>query len=126
MGVRDTKPGAYGDFATRFQLDSDYQAGNTQPAVGVDSGRTNSAVNLATQTAYLIVGKWEDTNADNTWDKGTMWVLSASNYDAIKAAGVTEAELNATYTVKVTDTASTGVDFQSTYYQTLAGYRTSK
>jgi len=43
---------------------------------------------------YLFIAKWSKVEQANSC---TLWMLNASDFDAIKAGGITEAELNANY-----------------------------
>jgi len=65
-------------------------------------GGTSSAGASAQNTTYLMVGKYVGGTGM------TLWVLSTANYDAIKSGGITEAELNATNTAKMSDNFATG------------------
>jgi len=91
-------------------------SGDTNVRVSVDgsSQGTGAFSILNDDTNYWFVSKFEDTNADNGIDQGSMWVLSASDYDAAKAAHggdatlITEADLDANNQIKVVDTSGAG------------------
>ena len=79
------------------------------PAVAVDSGfGSASGGGLANGNTYLIVTKFTKLGAGTSASPqtATMWILSSSNYDAIKAGGITEAELDANKVTKTTDSFS--------------------
>lgn len=61
------------------------------PTIGAaDGATTNGTGPLAVNTTYLVVADFQVS----TSTKGTMWILSPDQYDAIKAGGITLAELN--------------------------------
>lgn len=87
-------------FATQF--------GDNSPdnvAVGVTNGiGTSSDAVVFLDTTYLIVSKFTNINgATFSSNTATMWVLEASDWDAIKGAPFTEAVLDANNLAKVTD-----------------------
>lgn len=82
--------------------------GNGRGGVNVDTSRvsaTNSSPSLSDNTTYLIIGKFTGVNdAFGVARTGKFWALSESDYDAIKAGGITEAELNAQHRQTATET----------------------
>ena len=97
-------------------------------AVAVDSGfGSASGTKLANNNVYLIVVKYTKLGAGTSGSPqtATMWALSAANYDAIKAGGVTEAELDANRTMTASDsfTGSKSLNIGDTfkYYNRRSG-----
>lgn len=83
-------------------------AGSGRGGVGVDTGITSGAVgspSLSDTGTYLMIAKFTGINqAAGVARTGTWWALSTADYDAIKAGGVTEGELNATHRQMATET----------------------
>ncbi|GEM_PF-5225052 len=120
--------GSNEEFRTSFdgsaRLLANVSGGTNFSGVSINNSDANEAASAFTPpvgTTYLYIGKWEDTGGTSDLDTGTMWILSAANYDAIKAGGITEAELNATNSGTataigswggITDTASFDFDFR--------------
>lgn len=69
------------------------------------------------QTPVLVINKLENLGGAGT-QNGAMWILSEANFDAIKAGGVTESELDANNLVKITDDA-TGISLDGGDYLQL-------
>ena len=78
--------------------------------------QSDSAV-IALNTTYLVISKFENVNGAGTQD-ATFWVLDAADYDAIKAGGITEAELDSNNVTRVVD-STTGVTLGDTDFLTL-------
>lgn len=79
-------------------------------AVGGGNEASLGTAGIAIDTTYLVIAKYENVNAPNFSGldvTATLWALDASGYDAIKAGGITEAELtaNAVATATRTDVA---------------------
>ena len=75
---------------------------------------TQSGVDLPGGIAgvYLCVAKFENMGSSGT---ETLWTLSAANYDAIKAGGITEAELNANYSNRIIKTSMASASLNNNY-----------
>ena len=69
--------------------------------IGTGSGNSSTRSptgGIAGGTTYLFIGKFTGLNIpafNNAVNTATLWALSEANYDAIKADGITEAELDA-------------------------------
>lgn len=106
-------------------------AGSGRGGVNVDSSAVAAAVgssSLSDTGTYLLIAKFTGINeASGTARTGTWWALSAYDYDAIKAGGISEAELNAihrqTASETVLPTASQPLDFTTADYYDLLGAR---
>ncbi|MEM6391493.1 MAG: PEP-CTERM sorting domain-containing protein [Planctomycetota bacterium] len=72
-------------------------------AVGADNGvGTSSGAVIAQDTTYLAVSKFTNVNGPTfSSNTGTMWVLEASDWDAIKTGPLDEAALDANNLLKV-------------------------
>lgn len=74
-------------------------------AFGYDATTENLSLVYPPLASVLVINKLENLNGAGS-QTGTQWILSEANFDAIKAGGVTEAELNANNLGLITDTAS--------------------
>ena len=79
---------------------------NAKVAASYGSTKQTSATTLTTCTTYLFVSSYTNTGGTGG-GTATTWVLSASQYDAIKSGGITQSELDAQNTVKISATTST-------------------
>ncbi|MFV1968534.1 MAG: hypothetical protein ACC628_24185 [Pirellulaceae bacterium] len=70
-----------------------------------DNGWGEDAEETSVQdgSVYLMVAKFANLGTTDRSGSGLMWALSEANYDAIKADGITEAEIDANYTLKAVD-----------------------
>ena len=85
------------------------QGGDDNVRVGVGGGDTGAAFAVTGDTSvHLFVVRWTDETADGDYDRAEMWVMSAADYDAAKAGGVTAADLGAHHRAHVVDTTGTG------------------
>lgn len=73
--------------------------------VRYDSSGSGSAGDYQDGATYLIVAKFSDVGTAGA--ASSMWALSASAYNAIKADGITEAELGAALSTDTTTVART-------------------
>ncbi len=104
---------------------------NDRGGVSVNTSITAAAshTNLLTDSnVYMLIAKFTNVNAANTVARtGTWWALSVADYDAIKAGGITEAELNATHsqyaTATVMPTASQPLNFTTSDFYDFRGIR---
>jgi hypothetical protein len=55
------------------------------------------------QNVYLMIAKFANLGTTDGSGSGSMWALSEANYDAIKADGITETELDANHVLKAVD-----------------------
>lgn len=72
---------------------------------GYDATAEDLGSVYAPLSSVLVINKLENINGSGS-QTGTQWILSESNFDAIKAGGVTEAELNANNLGLITETVS--------------------
>jgi hypothetical protein len=97
---------AVGETATGGQNRLQSQAvtlfGNDNPdQIGTGAGNSTTSsptAGVAVGTTYLFIGKFTGLNIpafNNAINTATLWAISETNYDAIKADGITEAELDA-------------------------------
>ncbi|MEM6822991.1 MAG: PEP-CTERM sorting domain-containing protein [Verrucomicrobiota bacterium] len=86
--------------------------GPDEAAFGYDS-TTNSSASAVTGggTTYLVISKFENLGGAGA-QNGSLWLLDTTNYDAIKAGGITELELDSNNVVKLTD-STTGISLGS-------------
>jgi hypothetical protein len=84
-------------------------------SAAVDGQQTGGYNNANGSPTYLYVAQFTNVGGVGT---ETLWVLSAANYDAIKAGGITETELN-TNTATVSG-ASAAMTLDTTKYLQLA------
>ncbi len=94
--------------ATGYRVSPVTKGGNNNPddvAFGYDTTTTSQTKVSGQKTPYLFISKYTNVNGAGTQD-GTMWMLSAANWDAIKTGGITETELDANNVAKLTDTAT--------------------
>lgn len=101
-----------GYFLTEMYTAGNNASANFRHGIRVNSSGTNYGVRYegnpvtgganSANTTYLLIGKYSGGTST------TVWSLSAANYNAIKAGGITEAELNATNSGKFVDTIATG------------------
>ncbi|TAL00502.1 MAG: PEP-CTERM sorting domain-containing protein [Verrucomicrobia bacterium] len=104
-------------------------AGNGRGGVNVDTTSVSAPVgspSLSDAATYLIIGKFTGVNdAFGVARTGKFWALSEADYDAIKAGGITEAELNAqnrqTATETVSPTSSQPLNFTTADFFELRG-----
>jgi hypothetical protein len=105
--------------------------GSGRGGMGVDNSVVSGAVgspSLSDTGTYLLIAKFTGINeAFGVARTGTWWALSAADYDAIKAGGITEAELNAQHRQMATETVLPTVQ-QPLFFTTsdsyeLRGYR---
>lgn len=95
---------------TRFNSD-----GPDEASLGYGSSATSSASAVtAIGTTYLVISKFENVGGAGA-QNASLWLLDTSNYDAIKAGGITEVELDANNVTKITD-SSTGITLDSSDY----------
>lgn len=88
-----------------LKLRTQVKAANTQGIAfryGSSGGTaTNATQNVQTGETFLIVARYGDVG-QATGDPGTMWVLSESDYESVKLAGVSQAALDANNLVSLT------------------------
>ncbi|MCC6681032.1 MAG: hypothetical protein IT445_09040 [Phycisphaeraceae bacterium] len=65
------------------------------------NGATVADVSVQDGSAYLAIVKYADLGVVNSL--ASFWVLSAANYDSIKAGGIDESELDGAAVLKATD-----------------------
>lgn len=65
-------------------------------------GSTAATSSIQDGSVYLLIAKFADLD-QASGGAAQMWVLRASDYDGIKAGGITEAELNTAAYLKATD-----------------------
>jgi len=84
------------------QMESD---SNTKFGVH-NTNQDTAASPLATDTTYLFVSRYTNVNSGSTNAQGTLWVLTASQFDDLAAGGISDAEMDALtasdYTFKLT------------------------
>ena len=85
--------------------------------VGVDNGLTFGAEDFTDATTYLVISKFSGLNGASI--EGKWWSLRASEYDTIKAGGITEAELDATHYDDATETVALSYTFDPSKYVQL-------
>lgn len=84
--------------ASGAKLRSSPKLTGSSSSVGVDAaGGTPSGASLANGNTYLVIVKFTNLGAGSSGNPQTakMWALQPSHYDAIKAGGVTESEIDA-------------------------------
>ena len=84
---------------------------------GYDSDVTFQQSVYQNQSSVLVINKLENINGTGN-QNGTLWMLSEQNYDAIKAGGITEAELDANSIGRIEETVS-GVQLNAGDYLQL-------
>lgn len=82
--------------------------------VGVDNGLTRGTQDFTDSTPYLVISKFSGLNGTSI--EGKWWSLRAGEYDAIKAGGITEAELDATNYDNATETVALSYAFDTSKY----------
>ena len=120
-------------FAGYHKFGSWALSGNANDRGGVSVNTTviaaSSHTNLLTDSnVYMLIAKFTNINAASSVARvGTWWALSVADYDAIKAGGITEAELNATHsqfaTVTVMPTAAQPLNFTTSDLYDFRGIR---
>jgi hypothetical protein len=86
-------------------------------AVGPGNEATVGTAGIEAETTYLIISKFENINAPVFGGldiSATLWALDETAYDAIKAGGITESELNANAVATATRT-DVGPDFPPSF-----------
>ncbi|HQY89381.1 MAG TPA: hypothetical protein PK402_12085 [Tepidisphaeraceae bacterium] len=83
-------------------------AGNGVGGVDVDTSAvsaTGATAQLSSTDTYLMISKFTNVNAaSNVARVGKWWALSVADYNAIKADGITESELDAHHVQTATET----------------------
>lgn len=120
-------------FAGYHKFGSWALSGNTNDRGGLSVNTTITAAtshtNLLTDSnVYMLIARYTNINAPSGVARvGTWWALSAADYDAIKAGGITEAELNATHsqyaTATVMPTAAQPLNFTTSDLFDFRGIR---
>jgi len=82
--------------------------------VGVDNGVTFGSQNFVDATTYLVISKF--TGLSGSSITGKWWSLRTSEYDSIKAGGISEAELDATNYDNSTETVGLAYSFDTGKY----------
>ena len=82
--------------------------------VGVDNGLTFGGQDFTDASTYLVISKFTGLNSGSI--EGKWWSLRASEYDAIKAGGITEAELDTTNYDNATETVGITYGFDTSKY----------
>lgn len=123
IALRVTNDNASG--GDRFDLMADTRNSSTNAGVGYEGGRTeatNSGVDLAFGTTYLLIGSFTNVGVGLTVGNpgvGTMYALTAAQFARFQAAGGTESYLNTTavgtgagqITARISDSAVTTSTF---------------
>lgn len=65
----------------------------------------DESANIQDGNTYLLVGRFTFINTTNAARSGTIWALSAADYDAVKGDSITAAELDANHRLKSVDTS---------------------
>jgi hypothetical protein len=63
----------------------------------------DGSANIQDGNTYLLVGRFTHINTANAERSGTIWALSAADYDAIKGDDISAAELDANHQLKSVD-----------------------
>lgn len=71
---------------------------------------TTPTFGIALNVNYLVIGKFTNVNAAGG-GSGRLWLLTSSEYDVIKAGGITESELDAQSVCAVSVTSATQANF---------------
>jgi hypothetical protein len=117
-----TTPGDGGRILTAA-IDGDDAGGATRDQSGVRLSSYEFGNTLDVGT-YLAIAEFSSTDADGAYELGTMWALSPANYDAVKAGGITEAELNANNVATASQAEDdNSVVFLSNYYHGIVARR---
>lgn len=69
----------------------------------------DGSANIQDGETYLLVGQFTYINTTNAARTGTIWALSAADYDAIKGSTITAASLDANHQVKSVDSGITAL-----------------
>ncbi len=100
-------------FGTRLR---EYTANSSVSAVTYGADAASGASGLSLDTTYLVIGKYTDVNAGGGGGAGDFWVLDSADWDAVKDAGVTEAELDANNVTTATVNSLTAATLLNTDY----------
>jgi hypothetical protein len=104
-----------------IDVDSTGGADSDHAGVRLASFGQGNTLNAGT---YLVIARFSSTDADAAYEDAKMWAITSANYDAIKADGITETELdgnNAASASVVGDNPN--ATFLSSYYHGIVARR---